>query len=127
MHPSTVAALVDELTKIATNPEAPLHTNASVPPQDDQDKNPDFSQIGGNPTPLPKKVRADQSETPASKANAFFGLPLGQPRKPNTRMYDAGSTAASSPDRSQSPVDGQSTANISQGGAQYPQTGPGGV
>lgn len=67
------------------------------------------------------------AETPASKANAFFGLPLGPARKRNTRSYEQGSTAAQSPDRSQSPVDGQSSANISEGGAMYPATGPGGV
>ena len=68
-----------------------------------------------------------ESETPASKANAFFGLPLGHPRKRNTKDYDQGSTAAGSPDRSQEGVGGTSSANISSGSAMNPASGPGGV
>jgi hypothetical protein len=124
MHPTTLAAFQDELTKIATGPGAPLHTNASVPPQDDQDKNPSWQMKGKEPA---MQNQRPTSETPASKANAFFGLPVGPPRKRGTRDYDQGSSAAQSPDRSQSPVDGQSSANISEGGAMYPATGPGGV
>jgi hypothetical protein len=124
MNPYTLAAFQDELVKIAVSQDAQMVTNASIPPQDDQDKNPDWRQKGGQPG---VQKQQPQSETPASKANAFFGLPAGHPRKRNVRDYDQGSAAAASPDRSQSPVDGQSTANISQGGAMYPATGPGGV
>ena len=70
---------------------------------------------------------AHRGETPSSKANALFGLPIGPPFKRNVRSYDTGGNAAKAPDGSQYPVDGQSTANLSQGGAQYPATGPGGV
>jgi hypothetical protein len=66
-------------------------------------------------------------DTPAARANALFGLPVGPPHKRNVRFYDQGSAAAKSPDGSQYPIDAQSTANLSQGGAQYPATGPGGV
>lgn len=66
-------------------------------------------------------------DSPAARANALFGLPIGPPFKRNVRFYDQGSEAAKAPDGSQAPVDGQSTANLSQGGAQYPAAGPGGV
>ena len=123
MNPFTLAGFQDEMVKIAITQDAQLVTNASVPPQDDQDKNVDWRQKGGKPSTEQKP----QSETLASKANAFFGLPIGQPRKRNTREYDQGSASAQSPDRSQQPIDAQSSANISSGGAMYPATGPGGV
>lgn len=98
MHPITLKSFQNELEKIAATPEGV------------QDQKP-------------------HSETPASKANALFGLPVGEPRKRGVRKYeqDQGSASAASPDRSQSPVGGQSSANISQGSAMNPSTGPGGV
>ena len=56
-------------------------------------------------------AKATAPKTAAAKdtANAFFGLPL-HPRKKNTRVYESpGSDAASSPDRSTSPISGQGT------------------
>ena len=120
MHPFTLAGFQDELEKIAAN-ESTVQDNPRI---QDEKSNPDWRQKSKEPA---LQNQRPQSETPASKANAFFGLPLGPPRKRNTRDYDQGSAAAQSPDRSQSPIDAQSTANISQGGAQYPATGPGGV
>jgi hypothetical protein len=116
-----LAGFQDELAKIA----APNEATAGESPRIQEEKNnPDWRQKGGEPA---LQKQRPQSETPASKANALFGLPLGPPLKRGTRKYDQGSAAAGSPDRSQSPVDGQSSANISQGGAMYPATGPGGV
>ena len=120
MNPFTLAGFQDELEKIAAN-ESTVQDNPRI---QDEKNNPDWRQKGREQGVQPQKP---QSETPASKANAFFGLPLGHPRKNNTREYDQGSAAAQSPDRSQQPIDAQSSANISQGGAQYPATGPGGV
>lgn len=119
MNPFTLAGFHDELQKIAAPNEA---TAGDSPRIQEEKNNPDWRQK----EPALQNQRP-KSETPASKANAFFGLPIGHPRKRNTREYDQGSTAAGSPDRSQAPVDGQSSANISQGGAMYPATGPGGV
>ena len=119
MHPKTVEAFADELEKIAAN-ESTVQDNPRI---QDEKNNPDWQQKGDPAV----QAQKPQSETLASKANAFFGLPMGHPRKRNTRDYDQGSASASSPDRSQSPVNGQSSANISEGGAMYPATGPGGV
>jgi hypothetical protein len=58
--------------------------------------------------------------------NKKFGLPL-HPTRPNTRRYDPGPSSASSADRSQSPIAGQATANISSSNQISPATGPGGV
>jgi len=121
MHPFMLAGFQDELEKIAAPNEATAGNNPRI---QEEKNNPDWSQKGDEPALQNQKPH---SETPASKANAFFGLPLGPPHKRGTRQYDQGSAAASSPDRSQAPVDGQSSANISQGGAMYPATGPGGV
>lgn len=119
MNPFMLAGFQDEMEKIAAN-EATAQDNPRI---QEEKNNGDWRQKG----PPLKQKNDEHSETPASKANAFFGLPLNPPLKRGTRMYDQGSASASSPDRSQSPVDGQSTANISQGGAMYPATGPGGV
>jgi hypothetical protein len=122
MNPFTLAGFQDELEKIA----APNEATAGESPRIQEEKNnPSWQQKAGKEQGV--QDQKPQSETPASKANAFFGLPVGQPRKRGTRDYDQGSAAASSPDRSQQPIDAQSSANISQGGAQYPSTGPGGV
>ena len=121
MNPFMLAGFQDELEKIAASPEATVQDNPRI---QDEKNNADWRQKGKEPAVQDQKP---QSETPASKANAFFGLPLGPPRKRNTREYDQGSAAAQSPDRSQQPIDAQSSANISQGGAMYPATGPGGV
>ena len=119
MNPFLLAGFQDELEKIAAN-ESTVQDNPRI---QDEKNNPDWRQKGEPAL----QAQKPQSETPASKANAFFGLPLGPPRKRNTREYDQGSAAAQSPDRSQQPIDAQSSANISQGGAMYPATGPGGV
>lgn len=127
MHPFTLAGFQDELEKIAAPNESVAQDSISRSGAlriEDEKNNPDWRQKGKEPALQDQKP---QSETPASKANAFFGLPLGPPRKRGTRQYDQGSAAAASPDRSQAPIDAQSSANISQGGAQYPATGPGGV
>lgn len=116
-----LASFQDEMEKIAAN-EATVQDNPRI---QDEKNNGDWRQKG--PPQKQKQKQDEHSETPASKANAFFGLPMMPPLKRGVRMYEQGSSSASSPDRSQSPVDGQSTANISQGGAQYPATGPGGV
>lgn len=73
-----------------------------------------------------EKTSAPSSET-ARRANDLFGLPLSVPPKKGVRVYEQGSAAAASPDRSQTPVDGQSTANIAAGNTMSPATGPGGV
>jgi hypothetical protein len=111
MNPFTLAGFQDELEKIA----APNEATAGESPRIQEEKNnPSWQQKAGKEQGV--QDQKPQSETPASKANAFFGLPVGQPRKRGTRDY-----------RSQQPIDAQSSANISQGGAQYPSTGPGGV
>jgi hypothetical protein len=120
MHPFMLAGFQDELVKISAS-ESTVQDNPRI---QDEKNNPDWQQKGGEQALQNQKP---QSETPASKANAFFGLPVGHPRKRNTRDYDQGSAAAQSPDRSQQPIDAQSSANISSGGAMYPATGPGGV
>ena len=58
--------------------------------------------------------------------NKKFGLPL-HPTRSNTRRYDEGVSSAMSADRSQSPIAGQATANISTSNTMSPTTGPGGV
>lgn len=66
--------------------------------------------------------------SPKDDANALFGLPLMAKRRPGTRRYETeGSGAAASPDRSTSPVTGQSTANVAGSNTVTPATGPGGV
>lgn len=126
MHPYTLAGFQDELQKIADNGDVVESgiTRAGSMRIEDEKNNPSWKQ-----TKEPAlQNQKPHSETPASKANAFFGLPLGPPRKRNVRQYeDQGSAAAQSPDRSQAPIDAQSSANISSGGAMYPATGPGGV
>lgn len=119
MNPFMLAGFQDEMEKIAAN-EATVQDNPRI---QDEKNNGDWRQKGHQY----KQKEQEHSETPASKANALFGLPMTPPLKRGVRMYEQGSAAAASPDRSQSPVDAQSTANISQGGAQYPATGPGGV
>lgn len=126
MHPFTLAGFQDELEKIATNEDVVESgiSRAGAVRIEDEKNNPDWRMKGAEPA---LQNQQPKSETPASKANAFFGLPLGRPRRRNVRDYDFGNSAAQSPDRSQQPIDAQSTANISQGGAQYPAAGPGGV
>jgi hypothetical protein len=64
-------------------------------------------------------------ETPAIKANNFFGLPL-VPTRRNVRRFDVGSDAQA--DRSQQSAAGDSTANLATtASAMSPQIGPGGV
>jgi hypothetical protein len=68
------------------------------------------------------------ASSPKDDANALFGLPLAIKRRPGTRKYETeGSGAAASPDRSTSPVTGQSTANVAGSNTVTPATGPGGV
>lgn len=82
----------------------------------------------------PRTLAAFQDElskiaaSPKDDANALFGLPLNAKRRPGTRKYETeGSNAAASPDRSTSPVTGQSTANVAGSNTVTPATGPGGV
>lgn len=82
----------------------------------------------------PRTLAAFQDEllkiaaSPKDDANALFGLPLLVKRRPGTRRYESeGSTAAASPDRSTSPVTGQSTVNVAGSNTISPATGPGGV
>lgn len=127
MNPFLLAAFQDELEKIAANEDSVQSgiTRSGAMRIEDEKNNPDWRQKGGEPA---LQAQKPQSDTPASKANAFFGLPIGPPRKRNVRQYeDSGSSSAQSPDRSQQPIDAQSSANISSGGAMYPATGPGGV
>lgn len=73
-----------------------------------------------------KKVKDEGS--PAREANNLFGLPFHPDfRRRGARDYQRPQAGALYADRSQSPIDGQSTANLSAGGAMYPATGPGGV
>jgi hypothetical protein len=134
MNQNTWRGFVDELVKISGRETQGSESvqpvdNASLDPMNTQGKSQGWEQKtapGKKPSKdIPKKQKPPE-ETPAIKANNLFGLPLAVERK-GKRRYDEGSTAASSPDRSQSPVNGQSTANISAGNAIAPASGPGGV
>jgi hypothetical protein len=75
-----------------------------------------------------KNRKKKTAASPKDDANALFGLPLNVKRRPGTRKYETeGSGAAASPDRSTSPVTGQSTANVAGSNTVTPVTGPGGV
>jgi len=97
MDDQTVAALFDELEKIAAKKRV---------------------------------VVQEDLGRPAREANNLFGLPYAPPpEKPRrgVRQYQEPNAGAMSADRSQDPIGAQSTANLSQGGAMYPMSGPGGV
>jgi hypothetical protein len=146
MNPVTYAAFVDELEKIAVQgpfemADQHVSVNSSLHPLEEEGKNQDWRQQklkksdGTEDTKTAKelakeyasRIRAAAKESPpAREANNLFGLPLGQ-KKRNVRQYDSGSAAAASPDRSQSPTDAQSTANVAAGNTMSPATGPGGV
>jgi hypothetical protein len=141
MNPVTYAAFVNELEKIAIQGPFEMNdqhavANSALYPLEQEGKNRDFRQTmppGGKESKvLPRnqaaRLQADSKESPpAREANNLFGLPLGLPRKRGVRSYDTGSSAAASPDRSQTPTDAQSTANIAAGNTMSPATGPGGV
>jgi hypothetical protein len=112
----TYAALVDELEKIAE-----VDRNQVVMKPDG---------TTGTIESIAKeyadriKAAARQDREAAKKANDFFGLPLSVPPKKGVRVYENG--APQGADRSQQPIDAQSTANISAGGKMDPASGPAG-
>lgn len=139
---ATREAFVDELRKIAAEPkyddqaaqspaETTQYTNSSLAPSSgasglstwDQKELPD---IRGAKKHKAVQVMLDGLQSlPARKANELFGRKATVTKQGLTRNDD--SSEAKSQDRSQSPIDAQSTANLSQGGAMYPASGPGGV
>jgi hypothetical protein len=64
------------------------------------------------------------ASAPAQRLNKTFGLPL---KKGKPSRYEEGPSAAHSADRFQSPISGQSTADVTTSRAMTPQYGPGGV
>jgi hypothetical protein len=146
MDSHTYAAFLDELVKIASpsGPNEQVHqqvaVNSSVNPLDQAGKNGDWDQKelqGPNgekrtAQQLAKeyadRIRKAAKESPtARQANNFFGLPLETPPKRGVKKYDEGSSSAAGPDRSQSPVDAQSTPNVAASNRVSPASGPGGV
>lgn len=145
MNPHTYASLLDELEKIAEGPNEQINqqvaVNSSLHPLDQQRADSSFEQklvredgktesktVGQLAKEYAARIRRAAQKNPlAREANGFFGLPLDVPARRGVRRYEQGSSAAASPDRSQSPVDAQSTANISAGNKMSPATGPGGV
>lgn len=119
LREQTLFALFDELEKIADGAVEAMPIQSAGPsdlvvtsttdPLNSWEKNPSWEQ-----TP------------PRRNANALFG---GKKKTDGAlrAKYDQGSSAATSPDRSQYPVDGQSTANIAAGNTISPASGPGGV
>lgn len=140
MHPATQKAFFDELEKIAAKPmtqppfqgapETQMYTNAATAPNPRDQGNGDWRQKGGKRMFMSSPAEKTGPGTPARLANNLFGLPFNADGRFNDirglRRYDDQSEAKSQ-DRSQSPIDAQSTANLSQGGAMYPASGPGGV
>jgi hypothetical protein len=65
----------------------------------------------------------------AKKANEvlFASDDERHPDNKLNKIVSQGSASAAGPDRSQAPVDGQSSANISEGNKMSPASGPGGV
>jgi hypothetical protein len=131
----TLRAFRDELVKIAVDAQEPtqapqtMAVNSSTYPMTAMENNSDWRQKRGRMAAKEQeqaKVPDDQ-EKPARKANNLFGLPETNPPQRKVRMYDQGSAAAQNADRSQSPIDAQSSANIASGGVMQPTAGPGGV
>lgn len=144
MHPVTRQAFFDELEKIAAKPyaqppnqgavqgdEVQMATNAAIPANSQDKGNGDWRQKpSGKRMFMSSPAEAKGHGTPSRDANNLFGLPSHPLMRINgirgLRRYDDQSEAKSQ-DRSQSPIDAQGTANLSQGGAMYPLSGPGGV
>ena len=130
----SIRAFRDELEKIAVEAQEPaqapqtMAVNSYTYPMSGMDNNSDFRQKKSDLVrkSTVKAVAKDQDK-PARKANNLFGLPDSNPPLRKVRMYDQGSAAAQNADRSQAPVDAQSTANIASGGVMQPTAGPGGV
>lgn len=141
MSPATLTAFIDEMEKIAIQgpfemADQHVAVNSALHPLEEEGKNRDWRQklpTDGKPPKTPPKERAarlkaDTKESPpAREANNLFGLPLGLPRRRNVRKYDEGGSAAEASDRSQTPIDAQSTANVASSNMISPATGPGGV
>ena len=141
MNPNTYAAFVDELVKIAegTGPvsgqgpneqtQQTANMNSSTYPLLQEGKNSDWRQKGGDGSS--KKAFGQKhlkDSPPAREANNLFGLPLSDPPKKGVRKYDQGGPpGAEGPDRSQAPIDAQSSANVAASSRVSPATGPGGV
>lgn len=111
--------------------EVQMATNASIPANAQDKGNPNWNQKpSGTRMFMSSPAEVKGHGTPARHANNLFGLPFSPIGRINDirglRRYDDQSEAKSQ-DRSQSPIDAQSTANLSQGGAMYPMSGPGGV
>lgn len=137
IHPQMLAAFQDELQKIAAASEQPqmqsagpsaLVTTSTLDPLNSWDKNADWDKNA----PSERKMKAKQPEAkqqslPAESANKLLFGPQPEQKRPSKMNYDMGSTSALSPDRSQNPVDGQSTANLAAGNMMNPAYGPGGV
>jgi hypothetical protein len=142
----TLKAFADELEKIAANGalERVLQARKVIrkSPQIDRMKSSVremkkmVSNLGSRTGTATKKLATmtkytepvkTASGTPARRANEMFGLPLHHGRRKNTRMYEAGPSAAQSADRSQSPIAGQITPDVGAANAISPAYGPGGV
>lgn len=114
---AALESFFDELTKISNAVEATpiqsagpsdLVVTSTTDPLNSWEKNPSWEQT-----------------SPRRQVNNLFGK-----RRPDGTLkarFDQGSSAAQSPDRSQYPVDAQSSANISAGNMMSPSSGPGGV
>lgn len=133
-----IEGFLDELQKIAAGTEQPqiasagpsqLVTTSTLDPLNSWDKNVDWHKNA----PKQEKRRMPLSHPlqgkPAREANELvFQTPPMPKEQKNSRMnYDLGSNSALSPDRSQAPIDGQSTTNIAAGNMMSPAYGPGGV
>lgn len=131
MERHTLEAFVNELTKIAASQGSTIQAMKQSVEK--------MKKVVGNlrtPTPSPTKKLATMTKytgpvktagLPARRANQMFGLPLHHGRRKNSRMYEAGPSAAQSADRSQSPIAGQTTPDVGAANAISPAYGPGGV
>ena len=136
--PSTIKGFFDELEKISGPSEQPqmeskgpseLVTTSTLDPLNSWDKNGNWDKKGQGGKKAPKQPSAPPASMAAQRANQIL-FASDDPRHPDNKankLLDQGSASAASPDRSQAPVDGQSTANIGAGNVMNPASGPGGV
>ena len=134
-HKAMLSGFFDEIQKIAAASEQPqmqsagpseLVTTSTLDPLNSWDKNPDWKK--NSPKRSKGEKAAPQSSVPAQEANALMFQTPEPPKQKNLKLnYDLGSASALSPDRSQSPIDGQSTTNVAAGNMMSPAYGPGGV
>lgn len=135
--PHFINGFFSELEKISAISEQPqmeskgpseLVTTSTLDPLNSWDKHGNWEKDQEG-----KKAKKQPSTPPASmaaqRANEIL-FASDDPRHPDNKANkppDQGSSSAASPDRSQNPIDAQSTANIAAGNLMNPSYGPGGV